>query len=43
MPMEEEQIIDACNAGLSGIPNSAKEYYNKTYKIPNTENQDRKK
>jgi len=29
--MEKEQIEDACNSGLSGIPRSAKQYYNETY------------
>jgi len=29
---EEQEIEDACNAGLSGIPRSAKDYYNETFK-----------
>jgi hypothetical protein len=29
--MEKQQIIDACNAGLSGIPRSAERYYNETF------------
>jgi hypothetical protein len=29
--MEKEQIMDACNAGLSGIPRSSEKYYNETY------------
>jgi hypothetical protein len=29
--MEKEQIEESCNAGLSGIPRSAKQYYNDTY------------
>jgi len=33
--MEKQQIIDSCNAGLSGIPRSSKQYYNETFK--NTE------
>ena len=28
---EKEQIINACNAGLSGIPRSSEKYYNETY------------
>ena len=31
MQMEKELIEDACNAGLSGIPRSAKQYYNETF------------
>lgn len=30
--MFEQQIKDACNAGLSGIPRSAEQYYNETFK-----------
>jgi hypothetical protein len=30
--IEKQQIIDACNAGLSGIPRSSKQYYNETFK-----------
>ena len=30
--MEKEQIVESCNAGLSGIPRSAEKYYNETYK-----------
>jgi len=29
---EKQQIIDACNAGLSGVPRSAEQYYTQTYK-----------
>ena len=29
--MEKQQIIDACNAGLSGVPRSAEQYYNETF------------
>jgi hypothetical protein len=29
--MEKQQIIDACNAGLSGIPRNAEQYYNETF------------
>jgi hypothetical protein len=29
--MEKEQIMNACNAGLSGIPRSSEKYYNETY------------
>jgi hypothetical protein len=29
--MHKKEMIDACNAGLSGIPRSAKQYYNETY------------
>lgn len=29
---EKQMVIDACNAGLSGIPRSADQYYNQTYK-----------
>jgi hypothetical protein len=32
--IEKQQIIDACNAGLSGIPRSSKQYYNETFKQP---------
>jgi hypothetical protein len=28
---EKEQIINAINAGLSGIPKSSDKYYNETY------------
>ena len=28
---EKEQIMNACNAGLSGIPRSSEKYYNETY------------
>ena len=28
---EKQQIMDACNAGLSGIPRSSEKYYNETY------------
>lgn len=28
----KQQIIDANNAGLSGIPKSANQYFNKTFK-----------
>lgn len=28
----KQQIIDACNAGLSGVPRSAEQYYTQTYK-----------
>jgi hypothetical protein len=30
--MEKQQIIDACNSGLSGIPRSSKQYYDETFK-----------
>jgi hypothetical protein len=29
--MQKQQIMDACNAGLSGIPRSSEKYYNETY------------
>jgi hypothetical protein len=29
--MEKQQIVDACNAGLSGIPRSSEKYYQETY------------
>jgi hypothetical protein len=29
--MEKEQIMYACNAGLSGIPRSSEQYYQETY------------
>lgn len=29
--MEKQQIIEACNAGLSGVPRSAERYYNETF------------
>jgi len=28
---EKQQIVDACNAGLSGIPRSSEKYYQETY------------
>ena len=32
LPIEKQQIIDANNAGLSGIPKSANQYFNETFK-----------
>jgi len=29
--MQKQQIMDACNAGLSGIPRSSEKYYQETY------------
>jgi hypothetical protein len=29
--MQKQQIMDACNAGLSGIPRSSEKYYLETY------------
>jgi len=29
--MQKQQIMDACNAGLSGIPRSSEKYYNETH------------
>jgi hypothetical protein len=31
--IEKQQIIDACNAGLSGIPRNAEQYYNETFNL----------
>jgi hypothetical protein len=31
--IEKQQIIEACNAGLSGIPRSSKQYYNETFNL----------
>lgn len=28
---EKQQIIDSCNAGLSGIPRRAEQYYQETF------------
>jgi hypothetical protein len=37
--MEREQIEDACNSGLSGIPRSAKQYYTETFKTGQNESE----